>query len=81
MHIILFGTGCDLCREIASNIETVLSKIDEPVTFEKTSDLHRMLSFGIKSTPSVVIDDRVVSTSRSLSLEEIERLINGTDTH
>ena len=76
MKIILFGTGCDLCREIADNIETAIGASAQNVDFEKTSDLVRMLSYGIQSTPSVVIDGRVVSVSKPLSVEEIIALIS-----
>lgn len=75
MKIILFGTGCDLCREIAANIETAILSSPCPIDFEKTSDLSRMLGYDIKSTPSVVIDDQVVSVSRALEVEEITVLI------
>lgn len=71
MRIILFGTGCDLCREIAENIETAIASAPYPVDFEKTTDLRRMLDYGIKSTPSVVIDDQVVSVSEPLDVQDI----------
>lgn len=80
MKIILFGTGCDLCREIAKNIETAITLCGIEADFEKTSDLSRMLGYGIKSTPSVVIDGRIVSVSSALSVEDICSLINPSDT-
>lgn len=78
MQIILFGTGCDLCREIAHNVEIVIASLKQPVEFEKTSDLSRMLSYGVQSTPALVIDGEVVSVSQPLSIAEIEDMINGT---
>lgn len=76
MKIILFGTGCDLCREIAGNIETAIAASAHDVDFEKTSDLAQMLSHGIQSTPAVVIDGRVVSVSKPLSVEEVIALMD-----
>lgn len=76
MNIILFGTGCDSCREIAHNIETAMAMVDHKITFEKTSDLHKMLSYGIKSTPSVVINDQIISVSEHLSLDDILAFID-----
>ncbi|HZF70191.1 thioredoxin family protein [Sulfuricurvum sp.] len=75
MQIILFGTGCEMCREIAHNIETAIASQEYEINFEKTSDLHRMLSYGIKSTPSVVIDETVVSISTYLSIDDVLALI------
>lgn len=81
MHIILFGTGCDSCRELARNIEEAINLCEHEVTFEKTSDLNRMLSYGIKSTPSVVVNEKVISVSKPLSIEEITALINAIDSY
>jgi len=79
VRIVLFGTGCDLCREIAGNVETAIRLSGREIEFEKTSDLQRMLSYGIKSTPSLVIDDTVVSVSVPLSVEEISAFIRTAD--
>jgi protein-disulfide isomerase len=76
MQIILFGTGCEMCREIAHNIETAITSMDKEIHFEKTSDLHRMLSYGIKSTPSVVINEKIVSVSTYLSIDDVLALIH-----
>lgn len=71
MHLLLFGTGCDSCREIARNIETAIASSSHEVIFEKSTDLHRMLSFGVQSTPSVVLEGKVISVGRKLSVDEI----------
>lgn len=75
IHILLFGTGCDLCREIAANIDTAITRCGCDARFEKSSDLSRMLSLGIQSTPSVLIDGSIVSVSRSLEVEEVIALL------
>lgn len=71
MHLLLFGTGCDSCRELAATIDEAIRRCEYTVTFEKTSDLHRMLSYGIQSTPSVVLEGQVLSVGKKLSLEEV----------
>ncbi|MDD2369697.1 MAG: thioredoxin family protein [Sulfuricurvum sp.] len=76
MQIILFGTGCEMCREIAHNIEAAIASLNYDINFEKTADLHRMLSYGIKSTPSVVINEKVVSISTYLSSDDVLALIH-----
>lgn len=77
MHILLFGTGCDSCRIIAENIEEAIRLCDHDVTFEKSSDLHLMLSHGVKSTPSVLLEGKIISVGGKLSVEEI---MNALDT-
>jgi len=71
MHLLLFGTGCDSCRELAATIDEAIRRSNYHVTFEKTSDLHRMLSYGIQSTPSVVLEGNVISVGKKLSVDEV----------
>ncbi len=78
IHIILFGTGCDLCREIASRIETAIPLSGCDVRFEKSADLHRMLSCGVKSTPSLLLEGEIVSEPAEMGVEEITALIKSS---
>lgn len=71
MHILLFGTGCDSCRTLAENIEKAISLSPYEITFEKSSDLPRMLSYGVQSTPSIVLEGTIISVGKKLSVEEI----------
>lgn len=77
MHILLFGTGCDSCRAIAENIEEAIRLSHHDITFEKSSDVYHMLSYGVKSTPSVLLEGKIISVGQKLSVEEI---INALDT-
>lgn len=74
MTIVLFGTGCDLCREIAVQIESLIPLLDEDIQFEKSMDLERMLQMGVKSTPSLVINGKVIVMRGSLTMDEIRDL-------
>lgn len=74
MTIVLFGTGCDLCREIAAQIESLIPSLDENIHFEKSMDLDRMLQMGVKSTPSLVINGKVIVIRGSLTMDEIRDL-------
>lgn len=74
MHIILFGTGCDLCRDIAHKIQMVKEVCPDLFTFETSMDLERMLSLGAKSTPSLIIDGEVIVINETMNEEEIRNL-------
>lgn len=79
MHIILFGTGCDSCRELAASIEEAIMLCDYEITFEKTSDISRMLSYGIKSTPSIVLNEAVISVAQKLTVHDIVKAFNAAN--
>ena len=76
MKIILFGSSCELCRELAYKIEHVIMSKNLPTEFEKSNDIKYMLSYGIQSTPSIVINEQIASISKDLTYEEIETLIH-----
>ena len=46
--------------------------VEEPVN---VSDMNEILRYGVMMTPALVIDEKVVSTGRMLSVEQIEKLI------
>ena len=45
----------------------------EPV--ENIGDITEIMKFGVMATPAIVIDGKVVSIGRVLSVEQIEKLI------
>lgn len=71
MQILLFGTGCDSCRALAERIEEAIRLCDYEIAFEKSSDLQRMLSYGIKSTPGIVLEGKILWIGEKPSVEEI----------
>ena len=46
--------------------------VEEPVNI---SDINEIMSYGVMMTPAIVIDGKVVSMGRMLSVEQIEKLI------
>ena len=47
--------------------------IAEPVV--NLGDMTEIMKYGVMATPALVIDGKVVSTGRMLSVEQIEKLI------
>lgn len=77
MEIKVLGPGCVNCQTLARNVEAALSDLGLDVEVEKVTDYEQILSYGVMSTPAVVIDDRVVASGRVLSKDEVRRLIEG----
>jgi small redox-active disulfide protein 2 len=59
-HIKVLGTGCANCRNTISLVETVARERGVQIQLEKVEDLPSIMSYGIMSTPGVVIDGAVV---------------------
>ena len=56
----VLGTGCANCRNTVALIEAVGKERGAEITLEKVEDMPSIMSYGIMSTPGVVIDGKVV---------------------
>ncbi len=56
----VLGTGCANCQNTLKLIESVAQAKGVEVTLEKIEDLKQIMSYGVMSTPGVVIDGKVV---------------------
>lgn len=71
MLIKILGSGCKKCLALAENTKTALQTADIDADIEKVTDIVAIASYGIMSTPGLVIDEKVVATGRVLSASEI----------
>ena len=60
MIIKILGTGCANCRNTVALIEAVAKERGAEITLEKIEDLPSIMSYGVMSTPGVVLDGKVV---------------------
>ena len=59
MKIQVLGPGCHKCREVERLMQTVLNETGMQATIEKVTDFEQIATFGVFSTPAVVIDGTV----------------------
>jgi small redox-active disulfide protein 2 len=59
-NIKVLGTGCANCRNTIALVENVAKEKGVEVALEKIEDLQQIMSYGVMSTPGVVIDGKVV---------------------
>ncbi len=60
MDIKVLGTGCTNCKNTLKLIEEVAKEKGVAVKLEKVEDIQSIMSYGVLSTPGVVIDGKVV---------------------
>lgn len=71
MDIKVLGTGCANCRATIAIIETTARERGIAVNITKVEDIKNIMSYGVMSTPGVVIDGRVVHAGGVPSREKI----------
>lgn len=59
-QIKVLGSGCANCKTTYTRIEQVAQDQGLKVMLEKVEDLATIMSYGVMSTPAVVIDNKVV---------------------
>lgn len=75
LEIQVLGPGCPKCALVERRAREALAAVGREGRVEKITDISKMISFGIRSTPAVVINGRVRSSGRIPRVEEIEAWI------
>ncbi|PTT94379.1 thioredoxin family protein [Pseudomonas sp. HMWF031] len=72
----VLGTGCAKCKSTVAIIEQVASAKGVRVKLEKIEDMQQIVGYGVMSTPSVVIDGKVVHSGGIPSREKVEEWLS-----
>ena len=75
MIIKILGSGCKKCMALADNAAAAARAAGKDVEVVKVTDMVEIARYGVMSTPGLVVDDKVVSTGKVLSPEEIAPLL------
>jgi small redox-active disulfide protein 2 len=76
MKIEILGTGCAKCNQLEAVVKEAVTKSGKFAQIEKVDDLMKIMEYQVVSTPGLVIDGKVVSTGKLLSVDEVIELIN-----
>ena len=73
MKIQVLGTGCARCDELYRNtVEAAKRLQDAGIQVDKVGDPEVFLRLNVFVTPALVVDNRVVSTGKVLTTDQIE---------
>jgi len=69
----VLGPGCKRCVTTADMVQTEADKLGVPIKVEKVTDYAAIASYGIASTPGIVIDGKVVHAGGLPRSEDLVR--------
>lgn len=75
MKIEVLGTGCTKCIALENTVKQAIAKSGRFVQLVKVDDIMEIMKYQVVSTPGLVIDGKVVSTGKVLSVDEVLALI------
>jgi small redox-active disulfide protein 2 len=77
MDIKVLGSCCGNCNATADLIDKIAQATGVSIQLEKVQDVREVASYGVISTPGVVIDGKVVHVGSVPSREKIEQWLAG----
>lgn len=71
----ILGTGCSKCTKLMENAEKAAKNLGIEYEIEKVTDINAIMSFGVMSTPALVLDGTVKLVGKVPSPEDIEKIM------
>lgn len=75
MIIKILGSGCANCRKLEENAKKAVEELGIEANFEKVTDYKDIVSYGVMTTPALVVDGKVKLSGRVASSQEIKNLL------
>lgn len=71
----VLGAGCAKCLKLAQNADEAAKELSIEYELEKVTDIREIMSFGVMTTPALVVDGVVKLSGTASSTEEIKKLL------
>jgi len=75
LNIKILGTGCPKCIRLQENVQQAINELNLQAQIEKVTEIDKIMSYGIMSTPGLVINEKVVSFGKLLNVNDCKRFI------
>ena len=72
----ILGTGCSKCKALYRNVEKAVSELSLECDLEKVEDIEKILDYGVMVTPCLVIDGKVVSSGKLLTVGDVKKMLS-----
>jgi small redox-active disulfide protein 2 len=75
MRIEVLGDSCSKCGVLWDHVRQAVAEAGVEVELSRTNDPESLNRFGVRTLPGLVLDGRVVSSGKILSVAELKKLI------
>lgn len=75
MNIKVIGTGCEKCDKLYANVQEAVNMMGCEAQVEKIEDLMEIIKLGVMTSPSLMIDGKLVVSGRIAKPAEILKLL------
>ena len=71
----ILGSGCAKCNQLEKATRDALQQLNMDTDIDHVTDFSQIASYGVMTTPALVIDGKVASYGKVLKQEEVVELI------
>lgn len=75
MEIKVLGTGCAGCKALHETVKQAVAELGIEATIIKEEDLIQIMNYNVMSMPGLVIDEKVVSAGKKLSVADVKAFL------
>jgi len=77
MEIKVLGSGCAKCNLLEEVTKRAIAQAGIEATIEKVTDMATIMSYGVMTTPALVVDGDVKLSGRVPSVDDLAALLRG----
>lgn len=75
MEIKVLGTGCASCKALHETVKQAVAELGIEATIIKEEDLMQIMNYNVMSMPGLVINEKVVSAGKKLSVTDVKEFL------
>jgi small redox-active disulfide protein 2 len=78
MEIKILGSGCANCERLERVVREAVAELGADATFEKVSDYAEIMSYGVMTTPALVVDGQLLFAGRVPGVGDVVARLQGS---
>lgn len=75
MDLQILGPGCMNCKKLEENTKAAAQELGIPHEIYKVSDIAAITGFGVRRTPALIADGKILVEGRVPSVDELMSLL------
>lgn len=70
----ILGSGCKKCNLLEEHVRQACKDEGLDVIIEHEKDFSKIAEYGVMATPALVLNEKVVSTGKVLTVDDVKKL-------
>ena len=75
LTIKVYGSGCKGCQTLHQNVIDALAEMNISADLQYITDMQKIMEAGIMSMPALVVNDKIVSAGKVLSVTDVKKFL------